>query len=438
MSRMNIALLGEEADATGEMTPEATDATLDTIADSPEPEIAEANEVAGDLQDADAAAAEAEEVAETLDAMAGPIEEAQADGGLTEPAAEAIRIAVEHMKSRIGMGGRRTFALEGFKSKTTRANATRIALEDIKDTAKKIWDAIVKAFNTAIEWCKKFFASLFDGAEKLKNRAEKLKKMAEEKKGKPAGKEKFQSPAYAEKLRHQNKIVPVSGLIEGFKNFGYYGPTVPVDEIMAIKLMEIASKLFDKVEDKDFKKDAMALILENGVVTKKKFENVPDGMVVLNGASLLGDRTQYLQVIKEGTSPEKAIDLIGKQKVFIDNSEDYKVITNTDMVPATPEEAGAIAESIMSFAGELIGIKNGVAKIESQQKNIQNQAKKLASNTKDDAQKNARTIAQISKSLLSLSTTTLSQLRSHQISVGNAALNYAAASLAAAGAEEKK
>lgn len=440
MSRFNIALLGEEVEAEDTVTPEATDATLDTIADSPEPEIAEANEVAGDLQDADAAAAEAEEVAETLDAMAGPIEAAQAEGGLTEPAAEAIRIAVEHMKSRIGMSKRKTFAMEGFKSKTTRSQATRVALEDIKETAGKIWEAIVKAFNTAIEWVKKFFLSLFDGATKLKNRATKIKEAAAAKEGKTAAADaKVESESIAEALRLNGKVSEPKDVSANFSRMvaDVMGKNSAIEA--ATKLTEEAEGALAVIEDSEKFKSSLEALAKgvNKFSKARKVDGLDANLKATSSENYFGDKVAVIISLADSVKGDDVLKHIGGIKLSIMDAEGRKPLTKTEMTPLTPKEAAELCGDVEDLATGLINAKGAVEKLNTAQKKLQDDAKKLSGNVKGDAQANAGAGARVARVAISAATTYMVQTNKMLLNIGNSGLNYAAASLSLIGKEEK-
>lgn len=70
-------------------------------------------------------------------------------------------------------------SLESFGSSTECQHATELSLEGIKDTLKKIWEAIKRAVRNAIRAVSDFFAKLFGGVSKLKDRAKKALEKAE-------------------------------------------------------------------------------------------------------------------------------------------------------------------------------------------------------------------------------------------------------------------
>jgi Holliday junction resolvase RusA-like endonuclease len=71
-------------------------------------------------------------------------------------------------------------SLESFGGESECAEATQISLEGIKDTVKKIWEAIKRAVSNAIKATSDFLAKLFGGVAKMEKRVEDLKKQLKE------------------------------------------------------------------------------------------------------------------------------------------------------------------------------------------------------------------------------------------------------------------
>ena len=96
-------------------------------------------------------------------------------------------MAVESIYARLGVQRSSYPALESFSGKTGRKRATQLAIEDIKETVKKIWAAVVNAFQKIIDFVKNFFGKLFDGNRKLLARINALEKKATASKGETTG-----------------------------------------------------------------------------------------------------------------------------------------------------------------------------------------------------------------------------------------------------------
>lgn len=169
---------------------ENEDLQNDTPVDENAVEVAEASaelsddvaEVADTAAEGEADQAEVEEatdVAEALESIADAVGVAAQNGGLNQHAARAIGIAVQHMYDRVGITSRAMPALESFGSNSQRLSSTQLAMEDIREQAGRIWQAIIDAIKKAYKWAEDLFLKVFGSAEKLAKRAEALQNKAE-------------------------------------------------------------------------------------------------------------------------------------------------------------------------------------------------------------------------------------------------------------------
>ena len=157
-------------------------------ADSAEADIVEATDISADVEAGTAEVEQAQSDADTLTRIADTAEAAEAEGGLDPVAAEIAEIAVESIYARLGVTRNSYPALESFSGKTGRKRATQIAVEDIKETVKKIWAAVVVAFQKMVDFVKNFFAKIFDANRKLLARINGLEKKINGTKQEPGGK----------------------------------------------------------------------------------------------------------------------------------------------------------------------------------------------------------------------------------------------------------
>jgi len=132
----NLALLSDDTPEELALSNDANEAIVAEIAEGPDADLAAMDDIAGDLGDAEATVEEGAESAETLEAVAAQVDEANKDGGLSAPAAEALRLCVEHITARMGMPAPKLLAAEGFASKSTCVRFGQLASEGIKEYAK--------------------------------------------------------------------------------------------------------------------------------------------------------------------------------------------------------------------------------------------------------------------------------------------------------------
>lgn len=144
--------------------------------DTVEQEIAETAEAFAESEQGSDDVVELGEISEGLESIIVSMEAAMQDGGLNPQAALFMQHAVHGYTRRLGLNASQiTPSLESFGGASGQAAATTISMEGIKETVKKIWQAIKNAVMKAIAAVKNFFAKLVGGAKKLKGRVEALK-----------------------------------------------------------------------------------------------------------------------------------------------------------------------------------------------------------------------------------------------------------------------
>ena len=116
-------------------------------------DVIEAQEVTEEVAEAEAEVEEVQEAieegvqdAETLETVADTLEETVEDGGADPATAQMAEVAVESIYRRLGIQAKAMPALEAFNDKEQRIAATKLAIEGIKETAQKVWEAIVNFF----------------------------------------------------------------------------------------------------------------------------------------------------------------------------------------------------------------------------------------------------------------------------------------------------
>lgn len=123
---------------------------------------AQVAEQSGEVEELQAAVEDAVDGAETLGQVEEVLEKtAESGDGVDETAAQVAEIAVESIKNRLGIiGGKHFPAMESFGSKNTRLSATKVALENVRETIARIWESIKSAIVRMWEKIKSFFIGL--------------------------------------------------------------------------------------------------------------------------------------------------------------------------------------------------------------------------------------------------------------------------------------
>ena len=148
-----------------------------------EVDASEIQEDTGVIEDISEAIEDASDDMDTLEGIQGVMEESVEKGeGLDETAAEIAEVAIEAICARLGISKANKImpAMESFGSSNSRVAATKIAMEGVGDTLKRIWqaikDAFAKAWNHIVDFYKKHIASLG----RLSKYADSLKAKAKE------------------------------------------------------------------------------------------------------------------------------------------------------------------------------------------------------------------------------------------------------------------
>jgi hypothetical protein len=417
------------------------DTSVEEIVDQPENEIIEMAETTTELENHDDSIEEAADTAETLTDIHDEMDASLETGGLDETAAAAIGVAVEHMCKRVGFPPNRNgFALEAFKSKASRIQATKIAMENIAERAKQLWAAIVAMFWKAVEMVKQFFIRLFDGAAKLAHRGEATIAAAKAKAGKAAPADaKVSGAAMSKYLRNGNMIVSGDDLVTAYTKFTGNNPSLNA-QFYALGASDAMVKLFEAVNSNDKFDELLEKQFSEHNYGEKATgkEVVVEGMDVYEDKFGLGDMAVYYTLIPSGTPAGNIKPLLGKMGSKVAKVSGYTEIEKAEFPPMNADTATKLASVVKEAMDGYSKIKADIVKIETSQKNVATKAKAMSGkDTPTDAANNVSSVQACSRYVISVTTTLLAQTRSHDINVAKAALDYCSASLAKIGKEEK-
>lgn len=91
-------------------------------------------------------------------------------GGLTKPEAQLALIAVNQIHSRLDIRGENQVSMEEITEPIDRLTDTKLALEDLKETAKKIWAWISSMLSKLYEYIKGVFSDFYNTLPRLETR----------------------------------------------------------------------------------------------------------------------------------------------------------------------------------------------------------------------------------------------------------------------------
>lgn len=179
---VEVEKTGDSTSVEVTVTPDETSAistedltVIETDGNQTEVEIQDAVDCAEDTAELVSEIDEAEEAAMTLESFADIAAAAASNGGLDSNGARLLKVATEHIYNHMSLGKAVGIpAMESFEIPGARASATTIALEDIREQAKKVWQAIVNGIKKAAEWIMEFVKKILSANQRIKARAEKL------------------------------------------------------------------------------------------------------------------------------------------------------------------------------------------------------------------------------------------------------------------------
>ena len=403
-------------------------------ADSAESDLVEAADASAEVDAGVGEIESAQADSDTLADIADTLEASEETGGLDPVAAQVAEVAVESIYARLGVQRSKMPAMEAFGAKETRVRATRIAVEEIRGTMKKIWDAIVAAFGKVLDWIKNFFRAIFDANEKLAQRADTLEKRANATKG-TAKEEKMPAANVAKALGVNGKfdkaqvLAGVAGLAKFVKdNDSKVSSVLP----KSIKEIVQSKEKFDA-----FKSEAVSAPAGYRVGD----EGAGEGMQWLVSDPMPGNAVFKLKVPKETTEGEAAFQAIGQMTAALgvdgkaDTAKDEKVAV---LSTAEVAKIAVAARSLTKANLEARKVENG---LEQQIKSLQADARSAAALApKEDESGAAARSRMVGKAIsagINYQIKEVSVKVSYATNVAKAALDYAERSLAQY-KEEKK
>lgn len=371
----------------------------------------EHTESVSEIEELQTQVAEGEAAAETLEDMGEVIEAKVADGeGLSPDAAAVTEVAIESIRNRLGMpkSYARIPALESFKSKHSRVEASKIALESIGDTIKKIWAKIVEVAKMIWEKIKSFFGNLFGSYKSLEKRLDSLKSKASSLAADAKPKEdKIDNKSLAKFFTKSSKTADAPAVIAAVTDL--VGSGIAVINALAVEklesfdskaalqagLVETAKKVkgeltkafgasVDKEKDSSFGPfpGCKALVMttaDEGTfsVTFKDYEDPATDIAALASKSAVEELIGKLQVeVKKGEANKKAvtaaekslkatIDFAVKMSKIASNAMDSKAEgyeTKKELYSATAKAANANIKTISSVMTKVPSMHFSVVK----------------------------------------------------------------------------
>ena len=424
--RRGIMAMEENSELSGDL-PEEQEMSVE-FAESAEVPMIEMNSAEAELEYVNTDIETAADTAETMDKMAEGIEKTIPDGGLSEPAAQAVEAALEHFKATLGFVKTKTIGLEAFHDKTTRVRATMEALDDVKKTIKAIWEGIVAAFQKVIAWVKTFFTHMFDATAKLRKRAD---DMVSASNGKNIlADATVDCSSFGMFLHKGGKLLnadDISSALTGLSE------TRSQEHVENTKLMDDVVTSVKVVIDSAGKKPGEFKFTTKLKPAKApKGLTIPDDCVLVSTGSLVGDKERFsiLPDIKQNAF--KRFVSLYVAKSFVADSADAKPAPTGQVNALSVDDIKVVAMSVIKQMDDLAEMKKALPETLKTLDELVAASKKASAMrdlTPEEA-KNIKMAASAARVLLSITTSGQTAFSSFSIKVGKAALDYCGKSLA--------
>ena len=167
---------------------EVADTEVGEVADVQTDVMDDAGDISEDSEGVESGVEAGEDLEKVEDLVEASIENGD---GLDPVAAEAIRIAVESICSRVGANPKAVYSLyatENFSSPSSRKSNSRIALEGVKDFLKELWAKIKATLTSVWNKVKAFWAKHVSTLGRVKKALESMKSKVSSSSGKLDGK----------------------------------------------------------------------------------------------------------------------------------------------------------------------------------------------------------------------------------------------------------
>ncbi len=399
-------------------------------AESLETELLEVQDTVEEGVTQEAQVEEAAEVSEALGEYEEALESIAAQGGLDRNGAMILQIGLEQLCARVGIVPTAISmpSMESFGGASQRVRATQLALESVKDTAKKVLEAIIAAIKRAGEWLKDFWKTLTDSNHRLKARAKKVMAAASSAKGEG----EIENEGLANKLHIGGKV---ANFDRDFGEFTAFAEAMGGRVVGAIvkNAETVCKNVADAVAQKgeiSFKAADMKAAY-NGVKLSAAEGETVEGFENLRSEQLPGGKALLVQLpTADGNAGAQAF---GKAKTAIGLFAPSTAKASSAKLPAlTSAQVTTIAGSVLSVCEAIDKLRALEAEFDKFVKQMLTSANILL-NVKEGEKVGATAVAKgVISSLTTRTANLASSIGSYSLSTSKAALDYCELSMKAA------
>jgi hypothetical protein len=403
-----------EAELTGD-APEAEAMTEVATAETDVIDTADSVDTAADTADA------VEEVRDNVE------EAIETEGGVSEPEARALDVAVEQMLVMLGAPREKAKvfpAMEGFKDKATRVQSTRVALEGLSEKLQTIWKAIIANIQKVWESVVAFVKAMVNGTKFVEARAQLVIKMAAKKKGGKAG--EISTKGWGAMLTRGGGLADAKDILKGVEELstndtiGYdYGKA-------ATEANSVIVAILDTIGTEGG--DAKAKELHDKLLKDLSLGSTGDG----EEYDLPFGGTKIVAAYKKAE---------GGRLIGVEVSLKAGEVSVDEKAPGcSPEEAAAIAQAVLKNVAKFAAYEKQAGDIAAAMKSVTSKMSAKISSIKGedkDVGKEVRELAQTVNAVKNLVARASTLVRGYDLKCCHAALKFAGASVASVGKEAK-
>lgn len=430
--------LGLVAAMEAELETEEVSAAVDLpeAADSLETDMLETQELGAGVDEQLGAIDSASDDAQTLGDIADVMEESAENGGMDETSARVAEVAVESIYRRLGVAKKTALpAMESFGDKASRLTATRVAIEGITDTLKKVWEAIKAAFVRMGDWIRDFYAKLDIVNKKLGERATKALTAADKIDSGAKPKEtEIKAGSFAAALCDGNGKVEAAKVVAGIMNYQHNFESEKGAVHEMINFVHDCKDLTSLVKSKEsFEKIETPSFTFAGA-KEASDRKVAEGMRALVSEEFPGNQALIYTVPKAtGTTGADGCALVGKMNI---SKGAFNLKATKQEIATVDTLTGPymvnVATSVLKMSEAITKHKGFLDKLQTEYKAILGEISKAATVAKEDdkeASARAKSVQGMLRGLNKLNAQVSTTLESMAISSGKAALDYVEKSL---------
>lgn len=384
------------------------------------------DDIDGAVEDTNSLDAIGDKVEATLDG------EKEGDGegeGLTPEDAEIVEVAVESLYRHLHVRKPLRLSAEAFGKDRTRKQATKMAVEDIRESVQKAWKVIKEFFQRMWAAVQAFFKKVFGTTDRLKRAAEAIVTRAKAAGNEAAAKE-IAAGGFASKIEVAGQVNPANTgkYMKDLANV--YDTLMDATTVVAMDAMVV----MQGVSEGDTDGKSVDMGKYRAYASKKRGQ----ADVQFFGSVLPGNKVFAITLPEKGGTLDKmTFGLFTRAKFGLTEFDPKHEFKADKVAVATPEQAIQIAEGVITIADSIDSQKDtesSIGKMIAEAVKFADEALKKADEAgKGDSAELRRGVSKFG----SLLGTVPSQLTGYTLGTAKAALDYAGKSLSQYGKQAK-